>query len=252
MTNSALPPSADVLTLLKEDEAQIDALFSQKAAHGSTSLEASRYLTQVEASKLSEGTQPARENRTSEVGFDPLTNPALAGTGNRHPNSGTHGQNASSANTPNTPGANALAGIGSRVGGASTGSSSAGGGSLGGSGGGASGGTNQLATLGIQGAFANPALSATAPTGPMTAATPSAATAMHSSTARTFSPQDSPPPDSPPVAGNDSFSVVHDRLLLGNVMTNDTNSDGDQLTASLVGSGPSNGTLSFNSDGSFT
>src|SRR5207302_6168163 len=58
-----------------------------------------------------------------------------------------------------------------------------------------------------------------------------------------------------PVAVADSYSTPHDQPLtaLGGVLGNDTDADGDALTASLVsGSGPAHGTLSFNPDGTFT
>ncbi|UXA15896.1 Ig-like domain-containing protein [Mycobacterium sp. SMC-4] len=54
-----------------------------------------------------------------------------------------------------------------------------------------------------------------------------------------------------PVANDDGFTVDEDTVLTGNVLTNDTDVDGDQLTAELV-SGPSNGSLVLNADGSFT
>jgi VCBS repeat-containing protein len=56
----------------------------------------------------------------------------------------------------------------------------------------------------------------------------------------------------PPVANDDSFPVDEDGTLDGNVLTNDTDPDGDPLTVALVGSGPANGTLDLNSDGTFT
>ena len=58
-----------------------------------------------------------------------------------------------------------------------------------------------------------------------------------------------------PIAGYDSYSVIHDQTLTvsaaNGVLANDTDPNDLPLTASLV-SGPSNGTLQFNSDGSFT
>jgi VCBS repeat-containing protein len=54
-----------------------------------------------------------------------------------------------------------------------------------------------------------------------------------------------------PVANPDVFTVDEDTVLTGNVVTNDTDEDGDAVTATLV-SGPASGTLVFNSDGSFT
>ncbi|MEM7455250.1 MAG: Ig-like domain-containing protein [Planctomycetota bacterium] len=54
-----------------------------------------------------------------------------------------------------------------------------------------------------------------------------------------------------PVAVGDSFSTAEDTALSGTVATNDIDPDGDALTFSLV-SGPSNGGVIFNPDGSFT
>ncbi|QDS88367.1 Cadherin domain protein [Rosistilla ulvae] len=54
-----------------------------------------------------------------------------------------------------------------------------------------------------------------------------------------------------PVAGGDSFDVVGGETLTGSgLLQNDTDVDGDPLTAQLV-SGPSNGTLTLSPDGSF-
>ena len=58
-----------------------------------------------------------------------------------------------------------------------------------------------------------------------------------------------------PAATNDDYAVGEDSLLtIGagvGVLANDTDPDGDVLSAVLV-TGPSNGTLTFNADGSFT
>ena len=60
------------------------------------------------------------------------------------------------------------------------------------------------------------------------------------------------PVNDPPVAVNDSVTTAEDAPVSGNVLANDTDVDtGDTRTASLV-SGPANGTLTLNSDGSFT
>ncbi|MCI0359598.1 MAG: cadherin-like domain-containing protein, partial [Planctomycetaceae bacterium] len=60
---------------------------------------------------------------------------------------------------------------------------------------------------------------------------------------------------SAPQAQDDSFNVSEDSVLnIGfteGVLANDTDADGDPLTATLV-SGPANGTLALNADGSFT
>src|SRR6185503_2171147 len=56
-----------------------------------------------------------------------------------------------------------------------------------------------------------------------------------------------------PVASNDTFSVDEGNsrnVSAPGVLNNDTDADGDSISAALV-SGPSNGTLTFNSDGSF-
>jgi hypothetical protein len=54
-----------------------------------------------------------------------------------------------------------------------------------------------------------------------------------------------------PTGLNDSFTVGHRAVLNGNVLTNDTDPDGDPLTATL--STPTyNGTISLNSNGSLT
>ncbi|MEM6487161.1 MAG: Ig-like domain-containing protein, partial [Pseudomonadota bacterium] len=54
-----------------------------------------------------------------------------------------------------------------------------------------------------------------------------------------------------PVAVNDSFETAPDTAVSGNVLGNDSDPDGDPLTA-VLGTGPSNGSLMLNSDGSFT
>jgi VCBS repeat-containing protein len=60
-----------------------------------------------------------------------------------------------------------------------------------------------------------------------------------------------------PVAVADSYSGLHDQVLSVDagtgVLANDSDADGDTLTAALVaGSGPTHGTLQLGSDGSFT
>ncbi len=57
-----------------------------------------------------------------------------------------------------------------------------------------------------------------------------------------------------PFAVNDAFSTEEDTLLVisaPGLLGNDTDADGDPLTAALV-TGPANGTLTLNSDGSFS
>ncbi|RFM32317.1 tandem-95 repeat protein, partial [Chitinophaga silvisoli] len=54
-----------------------------------------------------------------------------------------------------------------------------------------------------------------------------------------------------PVAVNDAVTVNEDTDAIGNVLTNDTDPEGDALTASLV-TAPVHGTVVLNADGSFT
>ncbi|MEX2174254.1 MAG: Ig-like domain-containing protein [Pirellulaceae bacterium] len=57
-----------------------------------------------------------------------------------------------------------------------------------------------------------------------------------------------------PVAAADEYTVVEDETLtvaLPGVLENDSDSDGDPLTAAVV-TGPANGTLTFSADGSFS
>ncbi len=72
---------------------------------------------------------------------------------------------------------------------------------------------------------------------------------------------DSPPPggdpgygNQPPWAEDDYYSVLHDQTLSDpapGVLWNDYDPEGDPLTAQLV-SGPQNGSVTLNPDGSFT
>ncbi|MFM7095780.1 MAG: Ig-like domain-containing protein, partial [Gemmataceae bacterium] len=62
------------------------------------------------------------------------------------------------------------------------------------------------------------------------------------------------PPVNDPIAAGDSYTTPEDTVLnvpAPGVLGNDTDVDGDPLTSILV-SGPSHGTLSFNSNGSFS
>jgi VCBS repeat-containing protein len=62
------------------------------------------------------------------------------------------------------------------------------------------------------------------------------------------------PPNRPPVAGNDSYAVTKNQALTvaaPGVLGNDTDPDGNPLTARLV-SGPGHGTVALAADGSFT
>ncbi len=54
-----------------------------------------------------------------------------------------------------------------------------------------------------------------------------------------------------PVAVDDQVTVIEDQIGTGNVLTNDTDPEGNSLTASLV-TAPVNGTVVLNADGSFT
>jgi len=62
------------------------------------------------------------------------------------------------------------------------------------------------------------------------------------------------PVNDPPQAAGDSYSIVQDGTLVvppgQGVLANDTDADGDNLTATLV-SGPQHGALTLHSDGSF-
>ena len=65
-----------------------------------------------------------------------------------------------------------------------------------------------------------------------------------------------PPPNNAPVASNDNVSGIAqgDSITVTSaqgVLANDTDADSDPLTAQLI-SGPSNGTVTLNADGSFT
>src|SRR5207247_4119985 len=62
------------------------------------------------------------------------------------------------------------------------------------------------------------------------------------------------PVNDPPVAANESYTTAEEaRLTVAapGVLANDTDVDGDALTAALA-SGPAHGTLTLNSNGSFT
>jgi len=54
----------------------------------------------------------------------------------------------------------------------------------------------------------------------------------------------------PPVASDDTATLLEDSSVSGNVLSNDTDADGDPLTAVKL-SDPTNGTLDFHADGSF-
>ncbi|TWW00272.1 tandem-95 repeat protein [Chitinophaga pinensis] len=59
------------------------------------------------------------------------------------------------------------------------------------------------------------------------------------------------PANDAPVATDDQLTVIEDQTGTGNVLTNDTDPDGDALSASVV-TDPVNGTIVLNADGSFT
>ena len=63
-------------------------------------------------------------------------------------------------------------------------------------------------------------------------------------------PPPPPPVDLAPVAVNDSASTLNTKSVSGNVLANDKDPEGHALTASLV-TGPANGTLKLQADGSF-
>ncbi|HRP39842.1 MAG: Ig-like domain-containing protein [Chitinophagales bacterium] len=58
------------------------------------------------------------------------------------------------------------------------------------------------------------------------------------------------PVNDPPVAVNDTFTILEDQVLNGNVLNNDYDVDGDKLKASMVQQ-PFNGKVTLNQDGSF-
>ncbi|HKX75144.1 MAG TPA: cadherin-like domain-containing protein, partial [Acidimicrobiia bacterium] len=57
--------------------------------------------------------------------------------------------------------------------------------------------------------------------------------------------------NNPPVANHDSASGNEDTTITGNVLTNDTDADGDALTAIKVGD-PANGSVTLSANGSFS
>ena len=57
--------------------------------------------------------------------------------------------------------------------------------------------------------------------------------------------------NNPPTAVDDNFTTAEDTPLGGNVLANDSDPDGDPLSAILV-TGPAHGTLVLNADGTFT
>lgn len=59
------------------------------------------------------------------------------------------------------------------------------------------------------------------------------------------------PVNDAPVANNDSYTVVEDTVLSGNVLTNDTDADKTALNSALVDR-PAHGTVTLAEDGSFT
>ncbi len=62
---------------------------------------------------------------------------------------------------------------------------------------------------------------------------------------------DDAPANQAPVADDDSFSTAEDTAVSGNVLANDTDANGDALSAALV-TGPAHGTLVLNANGSFS
>jgi VCBS repeat-containing protein len=59
------------------------------------------------------------------------------------------------------------------------------------------------------------------------------------------------PINAPPVAANDGFALIAGAAISGNVLLNDHDANGDRLSATLL-SGPKNGTVFLNKDGTFT
>ena len=59
------------------------------------------------------------------------------------------------------------------------------------------------------------------------------------------------PVNDPPVAGDDAYTIQEDTALSGNVLSNDTDVDGDPLAAAKL-TDPSHGSLVFNPNGSFS
>jgi hypothetical protein len=58
------------------------------------------------------------------------------------------------------------------------------------------------------------------------------------------------PVNDAPIVRSESLRLAANDMIAVDVLANDSDPDGDSMTASLV-SGPSSGTLDFNSDGSF-
>src|SRR5262249_44329418 len=80
------------------------------------------------------------------------------------------------------------------------------------------------------------------------------ATPSETTVSTTVTPVNDPPGTSGAVVGDDSYSTREDTAITVNapgVLANDGDVDGDPLTAILV-TGPAHGTLTLNSDGSFT
>ncbi len=67
----------------------------------------------------------------------------------------------------------------------------------------------------------------------------------------TVSPTEPEPENRQPIAQNDRYTTAFNTAVSGNVLANDSDPDGDPLSASLTGA-PSNGTLTLNPNGSFT
>jgi|GEM_PF-5040054 len=61
------------------------------------------------------------------------------------------------------------------------------------------------------------------------------------------------PDNDPPIAGDDSFTTTEDTTLSGSVLLNDSDPEADALLVNTSPvSGPNNGSVTFNSDGTFT
>ncbi|MFK7768551.1 MAG: Ig-like domain-containing protein [Mariniblastus sp.] len=55
-----------------------------------------------------------------------------------------------------------------------------------------------------------------------------------------------------PIAGDDTFNIDEDNPLIATVASDDSDPDGDAVTFNLLNNGPTNGTIQFNNDGTFS
>ena len=114
-----------------------------------------------------------------------------------------------------------------------------------------------LNVLSVTATAASTSTTTTTTTPPTTTTAPATTTttqAPTTSTTTTTTTTTAPPSNAPPVANADAYGVSEDGTLIvaaPGVLANDTDADGDPLTAVLV-AGPTHGTLTLNPDGSFT